>query len=130
MIQYKNSLEDASLLKNFLLPYALREKKYISRKRGIPEDSAEDIARKVDFPEVNKSNYIEYFNKYNDKSRIVILFNTINKLKISVKQYLIEAHGFFLPVFFNCKEDKDFCRRTFGVEKFPSIKIYNRNSLN
>ena len=126
---YSGSLNNINKIKEFLSKYTLSEKKYISIKRGIPEETGEDIARNVDFREIDDSNYIDYFKKFNKNNRIMVLFNTKNKLKLSVKKYLIEGHGFFLNVYFNCK-NKEVCLNKFGVKNFPSLRLFEAGAFN
>lgn len=125
---YEGNHLNVERIKAFLQKYALPEKKYISVKRGVPEESGEDIARNVEFPEINPANYEEYFRKYNANNKIMVLFNTKNKLKVSVKKYLIEGHKYFLNVFFNCKHEKEFCMEKFGVKTFPALRLFEKES--
>lgn len=126
---YEGNHLNVERLKNFLQKYALPEKKYISLKRGVPEESGEDIARNVELHEINSTNYEEYFRKYNKDYKIMVLFNTKNKLKVSVKKYLVEGHKYFLNVFFNCKHEKEFCLEKFGVKTYPTLRIFEKESF-
>ena len=116
-------------LVEFMDKYQLQEKRYISHQRGIPEPDAEDLARKFDFMEIDKANFLRFFEKYQHK-KIMVLFHTKNKLKMSVKKYLFQLHGAFLNVFLNCKGEKDFCSSTFGVNEYPTVRLYEEHTFN
>lgn len=127
---YIGSINDKDKLDDFLNKYILPEKRYISVKRGIVEETGEDLARIINLRELEQHNFAKYFNKFNKENKIMVLFNTKNKLKISVKKYLVEGHGAFFSVFFNCKTLKEYCFNKFGVKTFPSLKLFEKNSLN
>lgn len=127
-IRYELNLNNVEKLVEFLNGYSLSEKRYLRASRGIPEETGEDLAREMDFVEIDKTNFLNFFTKYQDK-KILVLFHTKNKIKMSIKKYLFEAHGYFLNVFFDCKGEKDFCLKTFGVSTFPSLRLFNENTF-
>lgn len=126
---YKLNPNNIKLILEFLEPYALSEKRYTTTKRGIPEETGEDLARQMEFMEIDKSNFLRFFERYQNK-KVMVLFHTKNKLKVSVKRYLMESHDYNLVVFFNCKGERAFCQETFGVEKYPSLRLFNENTFN
>lgn len=129
ILHYTLNPNNIEKIMEFFNPHTLLEKRYITSKRGIPDESGEDLARNMEFMEIDKTNYQRFFERYAHK-KIMVLFHTKNKLKISVKKYLMESHDYFLNVFINCKGERDFCKDTFGVEKFPSLRLYEENSFN
>lgn len=119
---------NVNLIVEFLNKFSLREKRYTTSHRGIPEETGEDYARNMELMEIDKSNYLKFFEKYKDR-RIMVLFHTKNKLKLTVKRYLFENHGYFINAFFNCKGDKEFCEKTFKVDSYPNLKLFEANSF-
>lgn len=128
VILFKGNIENIKAVKEFVGKYALVEKKYLSITRGIQEETSEDISRKVDFPEYSLLNYVNYFEKYNKNKYITVLLNTKNKLKISVKKYLIESHGFLYTIFINCKGKEEKCKEEFKINEFPSLRLYTKDA--
>lgn len=126
---FTGNIHNLEKLIEFLTPFALGEKRYTTINRGIPDETGEDLARTSEIMEIDKDNYIRFFEKYKEK-KIMVLFHTKNKLKISVKKYLMEAHPFFINVFFNCKGEKAFCDETFGVKNFPTLRLFQENTFN
>jgi hypothetical protein len=124
---YKYNVYNVAKIIEFLDPFALPEKRYTTAMRGIPEETGEDLAREMELMEIDKENYIRFFEKYGHK-KIMVLFHTKNKLKVSVKKYLYESHGYFINVFFNCKGDKDFCLNTFGIKEYPTLRLFDKNT--
>lgn len=122
-IFYDGDPADVSKIISFLDQFALPEKRYVGFRRGIGEESSDSIARKLEFKEINPDNYMNFFKRYHDKNLLVV-FHTKNKLKISVKRYIVENQGFWLAVWFNCKNEKKFCLEKFGVEDFPTSKVF------
>jgi len=128
VILYKGNLENIKVLKEYLSKFALTEKKYLSIHRGIQEETSEDIARKVDFSEYSLSDYMKYFEKYNKNKHIILLLNTKNKLKVSVKKYLIESHDYLYTIFINCKGKEEKCKEQFKIDEFPSLRLFEINA--
>ena len=123
---YKHNVYNVQKIIEFLDPFALPEKRYTTSMRGIPEETGEDLAREMELMEIDKENYLRFFEKYNNQ-KIMVLFHTKNKLKVSVKKYLYESHGYFINVFFNCKGEKEFCLNTFGVKEYPTLRLFDEN---
>lgn len=42
----------------------------------------------------------------------------------------MESHDYNLVVFFNCKGERSFCQEIFGVERFPSLRLFPENTFN
>lgn len=119
---------NVNLIVEFLNKFSLREKRYTTSHRGIPEETGEDLARNMELMEIDKTNYLKFFEKYRN-NRIMILFHTKNKLKLTVKRFLFENHGYFINAFFNCKGEKEFCEKTFKVDAYPNLKLFDVNSF-
>jgi hypothetical protein len=87
-IKYDGFIKITELIK-FIEPHCLKEKRYVTENRQIYEDNLREMAKSLEFIEINKDTYEEYFNKYSDKN-IFIYFNTQNNMKHIYKQILVK----------------------------------------
>jgi hypothetical protein len=126
IIKYEG-LNKIDKLMEWLQPHALREKRYISQKRGVADTTAREMASRIDLRVIDKTNYEEYLKKYDDRN-VIFYFNTKNNLKVSVKQTLIHNNGFFASAYFDCSKDKLFCLEKFNITKFPTLKVFHKKS--
>lgn len=121
IIKFEGIVKTDNLIE-WLNPHALKEKRYISQKRGISDTTAKELASNIVLKTINRGNYEEYLEKYKNKN-IVFFFNTKNNPKASIKQFLVQNHGFVISAFFDCDKERKYCLENFGVTKFPMLKF-------
>jgi hypothetical protein len=124
IIKYEGIVKTDNLIE-WLNPHALKEKRYISQKRGIRDTTAKELASNIVLKTINRGNYEEYLEKYKNKN-VVFFFNTKNNPKASIKQFLVQNHGFIISAFFDCDKERKFCLDKFGVTKFPMLKFISK----
>jgi hypothetical protein len=95
-IKYEGLIKISDLI-SFIEPHSLKEKRYVSENRHIYEDNLREITKNIEFTEIDKVSYENYFNKYWNKN-IFVYFNTQNNLKHIYKQVLIKNQYIFLTL--------------------------------
>jgi hypothetical protein len=87
-IKYEGLIKIADLVK-FIEPHSLKEKRYVSENRHIYEDNLRELTKNIEFREIDRISYEDYFNKLSNKN-IFVYFNTQNNLKHIYKQILVK----------------------------------------
>jgi hypothetical protein len=113
----------------WLKPYVLNQKKYISQKRNIPDSSAKELANSITLDTVDHTNYQDHLIKFQDRD-VLYYFNTKNNPKLSIKEQMTHNNLFFSSKFFDCEKDRKFCLDKFNVTKFPMLKLIPRQDEN
>lgn len=75
-------------LKEFIEPYCLPEKRYVSYMRGKYEEDKALSASRIKIRNLTEKDYKEFFEKFKN-DRIMLYFNKNDKIKTPVKKYLI-----------------------------------------
>lgn len=87
-IKYEGLIKIKDLIE-FIEPHCLKEKRYVSENRQIYDDNLREMAKNLEFKEIDRISYEDYFNKYWDRE-IFVYFNTQNNMKHIYKQHLVK----------------------------------------
>ena len=134
---------------HFIGEYAMKKKMYLSLEQG-EKSELEELKYKVSMKDLVPENYVQYLTKFISK-RFIIYLDGDNELKLEdekdkeekeqadpnrppvfkeiptdLKKLSKNTNGFFLFVRFNCNENKDFCKKTFNVDTFPSLLLVHK----
>ena len=136
ILQYKDMIAGRNIVV-FVNDYALPEKLYLKAARVTPEE----LKYKLNVKDLNKDDYMKFFQKFSKRRFIVYLSkgsngensdNEINKNDVpeNLKKFIKFTNGFFTFVKFNCEKDgEEFCLNTFKVKSLPALVLINNSVL-
>jgi hypothetical protein len=144
VIQHTDNIAGRNIVV-FINPYALPEKLYLKAAKATPEE----LMYKIAIKDLDKENYLSFFEKFKQKSYVVYLSkgendnninnndnkinnysNSLNKIPENLRKFVKLTNGFFTFIRFNCDKDgEEFCLNKFRIKSLPALVLINKSVM-
>jgi protein disulfide-isomerase A6 len=124
IIEVYNKSINARDIAIFLEPYATPEKFYLKTRKT---EDVEGLKYKVVFKNLTKEDVLGYMEKFKERRFVLYLSTNSDEISEDIKRFNKVTNGFFNFLHVKCKEEEEFCKKTFNVDKLPSLILINKD---